>query len=135
MRKIVYQTDQNGKYVGPIELNESDISPLDGVWLIPGGCVEVEPPTVGENQYLVWNGQTWEIHEIPQEPEPASIPPTKDQLLIQLDAQYQYQFNELKLAWVAAQLDGNTALVNELQTEYQALKQEYQTEREAIING
>ena len=133
MRKIVYQTDQNGKYVGTIELNESDISPLDGVWLIPGGCVEVEPPTVGENQYLIWNGQTWEIQ---REPEPASPPPpTKNQLLAQLDAQYQYQFNELKLAWAAAQLDGNTTLANELQTEYQALKQEYQTKREAIING
>lgn len=40
--------------------------------------------------------------------------PTKDQLLTQLDTQYQTQFNELKLAWAAAQLDGNTSLVAEL---------------------
>lgn len=61
--------------------------------------------------------------------------PTKDQLLAQLDAEYVPQFQQLQQAWAAAQLDGNTALVNELQTEYQALKQEYQTKREEIING
>jgi cellulose synthase/poly-beta-1,6-N-acetylglucosamine synthase-like glycosyltransferase len=61
--------------------------------------------------------------------------PTKDQLLAQLDAEYTPQFQQLQQAWAAAQLDGNTALVNELQTEYQVLKQEYQTKREAIING
>jgi len=61
--------------------------------------------------------------------------PTKDQLLAQLDAEYAPQFQQLQQAWAAIQLDGNTALVNELQTEYQALKQEYQTKREAIING
>lgn len=61
--------------------------------------------------------------------------PTKDQLLAQLDAEYAPQFQQLQQSWAAIQLDGNTALVNELQTEYQALKQEYQTKREAIING
>jgi len=60
--------------------------------------------------------------------------PTKDQLLAQLDAQYQPQFQELQQAWAAAQLDGNTALVAELRAEYQALKVEYQTKREEILN-
>jgi len=53
----------------------------------------------------------------------------------ELDGEYQPQFQELQQAWAAAQLDGNTALVAELQAEYQALKVEYQTKREAILNG
>ena len=61
--------------------------------------------------------------------------PTKKELLAQLDAEYQPQFQQLQQAWAAAQLDGNPALVAELQAEYQALKGEYQTKQEAIING
>ena len=61
--------------------------------------------------------------------------PTKDQLLAQLDAQYQPQFKSLQQAWAAAQLDGNTSLAAELQAEYQSLKVEYQTKLEAILNG
>jgi len=61
-------------------------------------------------------------------------PPTKDQLLAQLDAEYAPQFRQLQQAWAAAQLDGNTALVAELQAEYQTLKVEYQTAREEILN-
>ncbi len=61
--------------------------------------------------------------------------PTKEELLAQLDAEYQPQFQQLQQAWAAAQLDGNPALVAELQAEYQALKGEYQTKQEAIING
>ena len=61
--------------------------------------------------------------------------PTKDQLLAQLDAEYAPQFQQLQQAWAATQLDGNTSLVAELQAEYQTLKVEYQTAREAIING
>jgi len=61
--------------------------------------------------------------------------PTKDQLLAQLDAEYAPQFQQLQQAWAAAQLDGNTVLVAELQAEYQASKVEYQTKREVIING
>lgn len=61
--------------------------------------------------------------------------PTKDQLLAQLDSKYQPQFQDLQQAWAAAQLDGNTTLAAELQAEYQALKAEYQTAREGILNG
>ena len=61
--------------------------------------------------------------------------PTKDQLLAQLDAEYAPQFQQLQQSWAATQLDGNTSLVAELQAEYQTLKVEYQTAREAIING
>ena len=42
--KIVYQTNRQGIYIG---VTTADPCPLEeGVWLIPGGCVEVEPPLV-----------------------------------------------------------------------------------------
>lgn len=78
----------------------------------------------------------WDYHSDTQTFAQPIIPqPSIDERLSALDKTYQPQFDTLKLAWAAAQLDGNIALVNELQTEYQVLKQEYQTKREAIING
>ncbi|MNJ24681.1 hypothetical protein D3C77_191050 [compost metagenome] len=57
--KTVYQTNHLGLYTGP---TEADLSPLEpGVWLIPGGCVEVEPPEVSEHEAALWNGQAWEV--------------------------------------------------------------------------
>ena len=59
----------------------------------------------------------------------------KEIKLNELDMEYKPLFNEIKIAFASAQLDGNATLVTELQTEYQSLKQEYQTKREEIING
>lgn len=78
----------------------------------------------------------WDYHSDTQTFAPPIIPqPSIDERLSALDKTYQPQFDTLKLAWAAAQLDGNTSLAAELQAEYQALKVEYQTKREAIING
>lgn len=59
MSKTVYQTDQYGIYTGSITADESPLEP--GVWLIPGGCVEVEPPAPGEHQVPHWNGKRWQL--------------------------------------------------------------------------
>lgn len=57
--KTVYQTDQLGIYTGT---TQADASPLEAdVWLIPGGCVEVPPPTAGEHQVPRWDGQRWQL--------------------------------------------------------------------------
>lgn len=59
----------------------------------------------------------------------------KQHQLSALDAEYQPQFQEMQLAWTAANLDGNTSLAAELQTDYAALKSEYNEKREAIVSG
>lgn len=57
--KTVYQTDVNGFYIGSTEADESPLEP--GVFHIPGGCVEVEPPIVGANQIAKWVEDAWTI--------------------------------------------------------------------------
>lgn len=57
--KTVYQTDHLGIYTGT---TQADTSPLEAdVWLIPGGCVELPPPTPGEHQVPRWDGQCWQL--------------------------------------------------------------------------
>lgn len=59
----------------------------------------------------------------------------KNHSLIALDVEYQLQFQELQLAWAAANLDNNADLAAAIQADYAVLKAEYQTKREAIVNG
>lgn len=68
---IVYQTDPEGVYVGTTTADESPLEP--GVFLLPGGCVEAEPPILYEKELARWNWEDmmWGIEEIP-EPE---LPP------------------------------------------------------------
>lgn len=51
------------------------ISPLEeGVWLIPGGCTESEPPKINhETHTCSFNGTEWVVSEIPK-PEPKPDP-------------------------------------------------------------
>jgi hypothetical protein len=64
--KTVYQIDFYGAYSGQITLSDltGDVSPLDGVWLIPAGCVEIEPPEVpaGKSAYFI-SGE-WQLRDI-----------------------------------------------------------------------
>lgn len=49
-----------------------------GRYLIPAFATEMEPPQPGENQKVVWDGQAWQLEDIPQpEPEPE---PTEEEL-------------------------------------------------------
>jgi hypothetical protein len=70
---IVYQTDENGMFIGALQ---ADLSPLeDGVWLIPAGCVETAPPSFSEGQFARWTGDIWVVEDIPTpEPEPEPAP-------------------------------------------------------------
>ena len=63
----VYQTDQNGFYVGPAA---ADPDPLDeGNWLVPGGCVVDEPPPLERGQRARFLGGVWTVVEPAEEPE------------------------------------------------------------------
>jgi len=57
--KTVYQTNQLGLYVGTATADESPLEP--GVFLIPGGCVEVAPPEAPEGKIQSWDGKRWTL--------------------------------------------------------------------------
>ncbi|MDP9783464.1 DUF4376 domain-containing protein [Pseudomonas fluorescens] len=57
--KIVYQTDHLGLFVAEVMADESPLEP--GVYMIPGGCVEIPPPAVPEHKAAWWNGQAWQL--------------------------------------------------------------------------
>ncbi|KIQ61093.1 hypothetical protein [Pseudomonas fluorescens] len=57
--KIVYQTDHLGLFVAEVTADESPLEP--GVYMIPGGCVEIPPPAVPEHKAAWWSGQAWQL--------------------------------------------------------------------------
>jgi hypothetical protein len=70
--KQVIQLDAAGYFVGFATADESPLEP--GVFLIPGGCIDVAAPTVPEGQCAKWDG-AWVFENIPQpEPEVESEP-------------------------------------------------------------
>ena len=70
--KTVYQTDAEGFFIGPVQADPSPLEP--GVWLIPGGAVEVEPPALTEGQKAQWVNGAWAVIEPPPPPEPEPEP-------------------------------------------------------------
>lgn len=58
--KTVYSFGPDRIYMGPVVLDESDLSPADDdeVWLIPGNCLETSPPpaAVGKRYFAAING-------------------------------------------------------------------------------
>ena len=69
--KIVSQLDADGYFVGLTAADESPLEP--GVFLIPGGAVDVEPPVVPDGHRARWSNG-WAIEAIPQ-PAPPPPPP------------------------------------------------------------
>lgn len=78
----VYQTNDSGYFVG---VTSADQDPLDpNNWLMPAGCVEIEPPAGKEGFLLLWSGSEWSHEAIPApKPEPA---PTKEEVAAQAKA-------------------------------------------------
>lgn len=59
----VFQTDQDGFFV---EVTQADKDPMDSEnWLIPAGCVKIEPPECKASQIPRWDGYSWSIVEVP----------------------------------------------------------------------
>jgi hypothetical protein len=91
--KQVSQLDQEGYFVG---VTTADASPLEpGVYLIPGGAVDADPPTVPEGQRAKWNGH-WVFEDIPRpEPEPDPDPePTPEEKAEDLRKEKQYTYQK-----------------------------------------
>ena len=72
MTKIVHSFHPDTRlYMGPVTLDDSDLSPLEpGVYLIPGDCVEVEPPQVNTGQRVRWSKGAWVVEDITVPPAP-----------------------------------------------------------------
>jgi hypothetical protein len=71
-----YQYDRAGLYAGTTEADESPLEP--GVYLLPGGCTLVPPPSpqeVPEDQWPRFNGTAWVLVNRPQ---PAAPTPAED---------------------------------------------------------
>jgi hypothetical protein len=91
--KTVFQLDEDGFLIGVAVADESPLE--EGVFLLPAGCVEVEPlPHVeGKRQQFV-NG-VFQYVDIPREPEPAS--PTAAELWTTYQAEAKAAFAESDL--------------------------------------
>jgi hypothetical protein len=62
-----------GIYLGPVVLTDADLSPLEpDVYLMPGNCVEIAPPTPGDGQFVAWTGSEWALGTSSQ-PEPVVV--------------------------------------------------------------
>ena len=76
LKKIVPQLDQQGYVIGVVVADPSPLEP--GVYLIPGGAVDAEPPVVTDGMRAKWNGAGFDLENIPR---PALEPlPTVDEL-------------------------------------------------------
>lgn len=70
--KTVYQTDANGYFVAPVPADPSPLEP--GVWLIPAGAVEAEPPAVASGQVARMVNGAWSVEDLPPPPAPPGPP-------------------------------------------------------------
>lgn len=66
--KTVHAFDPHTRaYTGPVVLDESDMSPLEpGVFLLPGNCLDAEPPAPVPGKYVAEQGGAWVLLDVPQ---------------------------------------------------------------------
>lgn len=80
-QKIVFQTNHEHVLVGTCLADESPLEP--GVWMIPGGCVDLAPPAIPDGHQARYSSGAWILEPIPpatvdhQVRELAGDPPTK----------------------------------------------------------
>ena len=76
MSKTVYSFHPGtGAYIAAQVLDDGDLSPLeDGVYLIPGGCLEAAPPACPDGFWPFATAGAWELRELPKDPDPETPP-------------------------------------------------------------
>jgi len=62
----IYNYDVNGIYVGESIADESPLEP--GKFLIPALATEIAPPKATKGKMVVFNGNNWELQDLPVEP-------------------------------------------------------------------
>lgn len=58
-QRLVYQADESGFYVGEAAADPDPQKP--GSWLIPAGCVEVQPPAIPRGKKAKWSDYKWQL--------------------------------------------------------------------------
>jgi hypothetical protein len=77
-QKIVFQTNHEQVLIGTCLADESPLEP--GVWMIPGGCVEVATPEIPGGKQARWAAGAWIIEDAPAPiAEPVAPPVVNDQ--------------------------------------------------------
>lgn len=73
-KKQVYSFNLlTGEYEGPKTLDNTDRSPISGVWQIPCNMTEVIPPEIPEDHKCIWDGTQWILKEV-EKPKDTEIP-------------------------------------------------------------
>ena len=75
--KIVSQLNQVGYFIGAVAADESPLEP--GVFLLPAGAIDVDPPTIPEGKVALRQGDEWVFVNPPdaaqqEDPPQAGVP-------------------------------------------------------------
>lgn len=74
--KTAYRIDSNGIYIGSVELDASDKSPLEpDVYLFPAGVVEDAPPAPNAGEFVKRENGVWVIFRVPVESQHVPLVP------------------------------------------------------------
>ena len=137
--KMVWQVDEYGLICEVVTLSERAGDYKEGQWLIPSGCVEVEPLPEKEGFVNRWNGEAWEYAEIQltdeTELETEIQPPTAAELQEQLNQEFESLKREITGAFVTAQIKGDVELQEELKAELEELETDYKAKKKKINEG
>lgn len=138
-KMTVWQVDSDGLIIEVVELSKERGDYKEDQWLIPAGCVEVEPPECEEGYLQRWNGMEWEIlkYELvdESESEPKQMEETPEILLMRLNNEFAADNQEIMNAYVKARMKEDDALQEELKEEMAELEKDYQVKRRLIESG
>ena len=125
-KKMVWQCDSEGYLLAEIELSKKagDVG-KKGKWLIPAGCVEIEPPEMKEGFCLRWIGNEWSYEEAPEEKVDEELKERKIEPLERLNQEFGSEKKQISSAFLTAQLRNDHSLIVELQEELQELEKDY----------
>ena len=86
MTKLVSQLDITGRFIGSAVADPSPLEP--GVYLLPGGAVDANPPDIPDGMFAQWNGSGFDLIVVPVPepvPEPEPEPLTVAQACAEID--------------------------------------------------
>lgn len=137
--KTVWQVDEFGLICEVVTLSERAGDFKEGQWLIPAGCVEVEPLPEKEGFCSRWNGEAWKYAEIQLTDEVSEIEEqfiwTQERLMGKLNAELMADKAELTDAFTTAQMRNDAMLQQELRDELKELEADYKANLKLIQKG
>ena len=133
--KTVWQCDENGKLIGIIELSEAGGDFGRDGWLIPAGCVEIEPPKAIDGYCSKWSGTIWELEKTEISSEEKERENPKINLRERLNEEYSKEKSELLEAFLTAQIHDDLAVQYEIRNELKEVEIGYATKSLLIDLG